>query len=341
MSVLVQAIEVSPEAAMLQMIQSFWVSRALHVAAELGIADLLKDGPRSREELAIATATHAASLYRVLRALSSVGVFDEDDSGRFSLTPIGSTLCTDVPGSLRHFAVEVLGQNHYCAWDKIMYSVKTGATAFDHVYDVSRWQFNTEHRQDGRIFDEAMASFSTAVAAAVLEAYDFSSSNKVVDIGGGDGGLLAAILQSNPHLTGVLVDLHHITASAQRRFKRLNLAHRCEVVARDFFASVPEGDTYILKWILHDWDDPLSVAILGSCSEAMADEGKVLIIESVLQAGCATSFSKFRDLNMLVMTGGRERTEAEYEALLDNAGLRLARIIPIATEMSMIEAVHT
>lgn len=325
---------------MLQMIQSFWVSRALHVAAELGLADLLKAGPRNSKELATATGTHAPSLYRVLRALGSVGVFAEDDEQRFTLTPLGTTLCRDAPGSLRHFALEVLGQNHYYAWEKIMCSVKTGATAFNHAYGVSTWQFIAEHREDGRIFDEAMASFNTVIADAVLAAYDFSSCNVVVDVGGGDGSLLSAIFQANPHLRGVLVDLCHLTDSAQRRFKRLGQAERCAVVAGDFFASVPQGDTYILKWIIHDWDDPRSVAILKNCRAAMSNEGRILIVESVLEPGSATSFSKFMDLNMLVMTGGRERTAAEYQALLNSAGLRLTRIVPTTTEMSVIEAVR-
>ena len=167
MSAFAETIEVSPElsplAAMLKMIQSFWVSRALHVAAELGVPDLLKDGPRTSEELAIPTDTHAPSLYRVLRALVSVGVFVEDGEGRFALTPLGNTLCTDAPNSLRRFAIEVLGENHYCAWEKLLYSVKTGQTAFNHVYRVSKWQFDAERREDGRIFDEAMAGFDSVV----------------------------------------------------------------------------------------------------------------------------------------------------------------------------------
>ena len=335
-----QPIELPPSAAMLQMIQWFWVSRALYVAAELGVSDLLLDGPKHSEELAEATRTHAPSLYRVLRALGSVGVFAEDDERRFTLTPLGETLCTDVPESLRHFAIEVLGQNHYNAWDRVMYSVRTGATAFDHVYGVTKWQFHAEHAEDARIFDEAMVSFNAVVAKAVVASYDFSSDDKVVDVGGGDGSLLSVILQANPRLRGVLVDLRHVTDSARRRFKKNGLAERCEVVPGDFFAPLPEGDSYILKWIIHDWDDQWSEAILSNCCAAMANGGRVLIIESVLRPGGATSFSKFMDLNMLVMTGGRERTEAEYRAILGRAGLKLTRIIPTSTEISVIEAVR-
>ncbi len=340
MSAHAQAGELPPPVAMLRMIQGFWVSRALYVAAKLGIPDLLKDGPKSTADLAKATGTHTPSLYRILRALHSVGLFAEDDRGRFALTPVGATLRTDVPGSLRYFAIEELGENHYPAWEKVLHSVETGAIAFDHVYGASKWQYMAEHPAEAKIFNEAMSSFSSVVAAAVVAAYDFSSSATVVDIGGGDGTLLAAILKANPRLRGVLADLPHVAEGAQRRFTTDGLTDRCEIAAGSFFESAPAGDTYVLKWIIHDWDDQRSVEILKNCRSAMATNGRVLLVEGVIQPGPATSFSKCMDLNMLVMTGGRERTEAEYRALLDSAGLRLARVIPTHTEMSVVEAVR-
>jgi len=326
---------------MLQMIQGFWLSRAVYVAAKLGIPDLLKDGPKSPEELAQATGTHAPSLYRVLRALESVGVFAEADRGRFALTPLGATLQTGIPGSLRFFAIEELGENHYPAWEKVLHSVKTGAIAFNHVYGASKWQYMTEHPDEATIFDEAMASFSSVVAAAIVEAYDFSASGTVVDVGGGDGLLLSTILKANPRLRGVLADLPHVAAGALRRFQVEELTGCCEIAPGDFFESVPAGETYVLKWIIHDWDDDRSVAILKNCRSAMAKDGKVLLVEAVIRPGGATSFSKLMDLNMLVMTGGRERTEAEYHALFTAAGLRLNRVIPTHTEMSIIEAIRS
>lgn len=338
MSTHAQPSELPPPVAMLHMIQGFWVSRALYVAAKLGIPDLLKDEPKSSADLAQATGTHAPSLYRVLRALDSVGVFAEDDRGRFALTPLGATLRTDVPGSLRYFAIEELGENHYPAWEKVLHSVETGAIAFNQVYGASKWQYMAEHPDEAKIFDAAMSSFSSVVAAAVVAAYDFSSSATVVDIGGGDGTLLTAILKGKPQLRGVLADLPHVAEGARRRFKTEGLADRCEIAAGSFFESAPAGDTYVLKWIIHDWDDQRSAAILKNCRSAMATNGRVLLVEAVIQPGAATSFSKYMDLNMLVMTGGRERTEAEYRALLDSAGLRLTRIIPTHTEMSVIEA---
>jgi hypothetical protein len=332
--------ELPPPVAMLQMIQGFWVSRALYVAAKLGISDLLKDGPKSSLELAQATGAHPTSLYRILRALDSVGVFAEDTNQCFALTPLGATLRTDVPGSLRFFAIEELGENHYPAWEKVLHSVNTGATGFSRVYGVNKWEYMAQHLDEARIFDQAMASFGSVVAAAIVSAYDFSSSATVVDVGGGDGSLLAAILKSNPRLRGVLADLPHVAEGARRRFEAEGLAPRCEIAGGDFFASVPSADTYILKWIIHDWDDEQSLVILRNCQSVMSPDGRVLLVEAVIQPGRATSFSKFMDLNMLVMTGGRERTETEYRALLASAGLKLTQVIPTHTEMSVIEAVR-
>lgn len=338
MSAQAQSIELSPPAALLQMIQGFFVSRAICVAAELGIPDLLKWGPMNSEELAQAAGAHATSLYRVLRALASVGVLTEDDRQRFALTPLGSTLRSDIPGSLRSLAIEVLGGSHCAAWEKLLYSVKTGAIPFNHVYGVSRWQYNAEHPHEAKAFDEAMASFNSVIAGAVVASYDFSTCRAVVDVGGGNGSLLAAILKAHPHLRGVLADLPHVRDGAQHRLRAEGVSERCEFVAADFFKSVPKGDTYMLKWIIHDWDDHIAEVILKNCCAAMENGGRVLIIESVVQPGTATSFSKFMDLAVLVMTGGRERKEREYRALLGRVGLRLTHIIPTNTEMSLIEA---
>lgn len=327
-----------PPVAMLQIVQGYWASRAVYVAAKLGIPDLLKDGPKTCDDLARASDTHAPSLYRVLRALDSIGVVHEERDRSFTLTPLGATLRSDVPGSLRFFAIEELGENHYPAWEKVLHSVKSGSTAFDHVYGASKWQYMAERPEEAGIFNAAMASFSSVVAAAIVAAYDFSSSQTIVDVGGGDGSLLSAVLKAQKNARGVLADLPHVAEEASRRLTTDELDGRCSVVPTDFFRQVPEGDTHLLKWIIHDWDDDRSAAILRNCRDAVAPNGKVLLIEAVLQPGHATAFSKFMDLNMLVMTGGRERTEAEYRTLLQSAGLQLKRIVPTHTEMSIIEA---
>jgi hypothetical protein len=326
---------------MLQMIQGFFVSRAICVTAELGIPDLLKHGPMNSEELAEAVGGHAPSLYRVLRALASVGVFTEDEQQRFALTPVGTTLRSDVPASMRSLAIQVLGRNHYVAWKELLHSVKTGAIAFSHVFGVSRWQYNAEHPDEAKAFDEAMASFNSVIAGAVVASYDFSSCGTVVDVGGGNGSLLTAILTANPHLRGVIADLPHVREGAQLRLRTEGVAERCEFVVTDFLQSVPKGDTYLLKWIMHDWDDQNAEAILKNCGSALKDAGRVLIIESILRPRAGSSFGKFMDLAMLVMTGGRERTEAEYRALLRRAGLTLTRIVSTGTELSLIEAERT
>jgi len=330
--------ELPPPALMLQMIQGFWISRAIYAAAKLGIPDLLKEGPRNTQDLARATGTHASSLYRLLRALDSIGVFAEQSGDRFTLTPLGATLLTDVPGSLRFFAIEELGENHYPAWEKVLYSLQTGAIAFDHVYGESKWQYMAKHPDEAKIFDNAMASFSWVVSAAVAAACDFSSSRTVVDLGGGDGSLLSGILHAHPHLQGVVGDVPHVIERTRQKLEAEGLSHRCGTASVDFFKAVPASDTYLLKWILHDWTDEQSVTILKNCRDAMTSDGRVLIVEAVLQPGAATSLGKFVDLNMLVMTGGRERTETEYRTLLEASGLKLTKVIPTQTEMSIVEA---
>lgn len=341
MSAQAQPTKLPTPVAMLEMIQGFWVSRAIYVAAELAVADLLKDGPRTSEELALAIGAHAPSLYRVMRALAGVGVFTEDDRQHFALTPLGGTLRSDVACSLRPLVAELLGRNHYAAWEQLLYSVKTGAIAFDHVFEVSRWQYNAEHPQEAKAFDAAMASFNSIVASAVIASYDFSSCGTVVDVGGGNGSLLAAILRAYPRLRGVLADLPHVLDGAQRWLTTEGVAERCEVVAADFFKSVPKDDTYLLKWIIHDWNDQRAEAILKTCRAAMKTGGRLLLVESIVEPRNGTSLAKFMDLAMLVMTGGRERTEPEYRALLGRSGLRINNVISTGTQLSLIEAQST
>lgn len=332
---------IPPPVAMLRMISGFWVSRAIYIAAKLGIADLVQDEPKTATELAEATGTHARSLYRVLRALASVGVFAEDGNGRFALTPLAATLQSDVPGSLRAFATVELGEEHYPAWGDLLYSVKTGQIAFNHVFGMPVWDFFARNPENARTFDQAMTNMTAVVNETLMASYDFSPIGKIVDVGGGHGSLLASILKANPKMRGVLFDVPHVIEGARRRIELDGLAQRCEVVAGDFFESVPNGgDAYMLKWIIHDWDDERSVAILKNCHRAMAEGGKLLLIEAVIPHGNEPFLGKFMDLNMLVMNGGRERTAAEYQSLLAAADFRLTKIIPTQSEMSLIEGVR-
>lgn len=330
-----------PQFAMLQMITGFWLARAIYVAAKLGLADLVKDGPKTADELARSTGVHATSLYRVMRALACVGVFVEDDQKRFAQTPLSETLHSDAPGSLRAMAMAELGQEHYPAWGNLMHSVKTGETAFDNLFKQSVWEYYAEHPEDANIFNQAMKGVTEMVNAAVLGAYDFSGVNKLVDIAGGTGGLISAILRAYPQMRGVLFDLPHVIAEAGPLLDAAGSRDRCETATGDFFKSVTEGgDAYVLKWIIHDWDDEKSIVILKNIHRAMNENGKLLLIEMVVTEGNQPDLSKFMDLNMLVMTGGRERTEAEFNALLASAGFRLTRVIRTASPVCVIEAVR-
>lgn len=331
--------EVPPQIAMLQMISGFWISRAIYIVAKLGIADHLAGGPKTAEEIAAATGTHSGAIYRIFRALSSVGVLTEEADQRFGLTPLSETLRTDAPGSLRAFATVELGEEHYPAWGELLYSVKTGEIAFDKHFGMPIWEFFAKNPENARTFDDAMTNVSLAIKDAILASYDATTIRKLTDIAGGHGSLLAAILKSNPEMKGVLFDLPGVTEGARKRIEAEGLSDRCEVIAGSFFESVPEGaDAYIMKWIIHDWDDERSIAIFKNIRRAIAEGGKLLLVEAVVPPGSEPHFSKFIDLNMLVMTGGRERTEEEYRRLLEAGGFKLTKVIPTDSPMSIIEA---
>jgi hypothetical protein len=323
------------------MVTGCWISQALYVAAKLGIADLLQEGPQSCARLAEATQTHAEALYRVLRALASVGIFAEDEAGHFRLTPLADLLRTDAPGSLRAFAIMLGAPEHWRAWEGVLHSVRTGQPAFDHVFGIPLFEYFPTHPEAARIFDDAMTSRSAQENTAIVAAYAFTAAHTVVDIGGGQGTLLASILEIHPHARGVLFDLPHVIASARTRIERAGQAARWEYVAGDFFAAVPAGgDCYLLKKVIHDWDDERAQRILTNCRTAMAGTGRLLLIEPLIPPGNEASFNKLLDLLMLVWNaGGRERTEREHQGLLAAAGFRLSRVIPTRAGVSIIEAV--
>ena len=325
---------------MLQIISGFWVSRSVYVIAKLGIPDLLKTGPKTAEELASATKMHAPSLFRILRALASVGVLTSSDGQVFAQTPLSETLVTDAPGSLRWFAVSELGQEHYPAWGNLMHSVKTGEIAFDDFFGMDIWKYFNQNPEDAAVFNDSMSAMSGATNEAITSLYDFSNAGTIVDIGGGHGALLRSILEKYPKAKGVLFDAAEVIEGARPKIEAAGLAERCETVAGDFFKSVPAaGDTYIMKWIIHDWDEEKAIAILKNCRNRMGENGKLILVDCVVPETDEPHFSKFIDLNMLVMTGGRERTANEFEQLLAGAGFRVTRIIPTELPFSIIEAV--
>ena len=324
---------------MLQIISGFWISRAVYVIGKLGIPDLLQSGPKTAEELASATGTHAPSLFRILRALVSVGVLNSADEGRFAQTSLSETLVTDAPGSLRWFAVSELGQEHYPAWGNLMHSVKTGEIAFDNFFGVDIWKYFQQNPEDAAVFNNSMSNMTAAVNEAITSMYDFSQFGTIVDVGGGHGGLITSILKKNTEVKGVLFDAAEVIEGARPKIEAAGLADRLETVAGNFFKSVPAGgDAYIMKWIIHDWDDEKSNTILRNCRSQMQPNGKLVLVDCVVPETNEPHFSKFIDLNMLVMTGGKERTEKEFAELLAAAGFKLLRVIPTELPTSIVEA---
>jgi hypothetical protein len=320
------------------MVQAFRVSQALHVTATLGIADLLAAGPRTADDLARATGTHAGALYRLLRAVASVGVLAEDDAGAFALTDLGQFLRADHPRSVHGLAAFAASPTWWGAWQHLRHSVTTGEPAFRHLHGVDPWEYGAQHPDFGDLFDHAMTSLSLQQRDAVVAGYDFAGAPMVVDIAGGHGALLAAILAAHPQARGILFDQPHVVAGAAPLLRAAGVAGRCRVVGGSMFEAVPEGgDVYLLKLILHDWDDAQATAILRTCRRAMLETARVVVVEAVLAPGNAPDPGKISDLTMLVMLGGRNRTEAEFRALYAAAGLHLTRVIPTTAGVGLIE----
>jgi hypothetical protein len=330
----------SHSAELRRLVNGYQVSQAIHVAAVLGIADLLADGPRASDDLAEATESNPDALYRVLRALASVGVFEEQDARRFALTPLGDCLRSDAPEPVGGWAAFIGRPYYWQAWSSLLHSVRTGETAFREVHGVDVWEFRARESEEAPIFDRAMTDSTRRVNRALLDAYDFGRFATVADVGGGHGVLLAALLAEHPQMRGILFDQPHVVAKADGVLGAV--ADRCEVVGGSFFESVPEGaDAYILKSVIHDWEDDEALAILRTCRRAIRPNASLLVVEWEIGPPNEGHAAKFGDLNMLVAPGGRERTTDEYAALLASAGFRLTRAVPTRSGLSVIEAVVT
>lgn len=316
-----------------------WITQGLAVAAELGLADILASEPRSCEELAQQTRANSDALHRLLRALASVGVFAMDEQGRFSLTPLAEMLRSDVPGSQRAFAI-MMGEEFCQAWGKLLHSVQTGEPGFNHRYGMPFFEYMTRYPERHAIYDSAMTAVHGPETEPMLEAYDFSPFRTVVDIGGGNGLTLAAILKRHPSLQGILFDLPAVVERAKTNLAAAGVSDRCRIQGGDFFSAVPPGaDAYVLRHIIHDWQDREAIAILRGCREAANPGGKVLVVETVIPPGNEPSFGKWLDL-MMLLVDGRERTQEEYRRLFSEAGLSLKRIIPTAAGVSVIEGIR-
>ena len=329
----------TPFDTMRQMVTGCLVSQLTYVAAKLGIADRLADGPKTAAQLAAAVDAHPQSLYRVLRALAALGVFIEDADGRFALTPLAGPLRREAPESLHAFTL-MWGETFWSACGSLLHCVRTGQTAFDHLHGMGAFEYMRQHPQAAEIFDQAMSNLTRVQAAAVVGAYDFSGVQTLVDVGGGMGTLLAAVLRAHPGMRGVLYERAEVLPAARKALEGEGMLGRCELKRGDFFASVPEGgDAYTLKDVVHDWDDERASAILANCARAMGPRAKLLLIERGLPPRNVLGPGKMVDVVMLAMTGGRERSEPEYADLLARAGLRLARVVPTGSEPMVLEAV--
>lgn len=329
----------SDQAALRSLITGHWIAQAIRVVAELGLADLLAAGARTSDDLAGATGSHPRSLFRVLRALAGIGVFEQLDDDRFALAPMGECLRSDAPDSMRAYAMVFAGDSHWQAWADLGHSVRTGETGYQHRFGSSFYDDLAQDAELSDLFDQAMAGSIARTCTPVAEAYDFSRFASLVDVGGGDGSLLEAILRANPSLRGVLFEREPVAERARKHIAGAGLSERCEVVAGDFFRSLPSGaDAYLMARCVRAFDDDASTQVLTNARQAMGEDGRLLLVERLLPLGSQMSDAKLGDLNMLVLTGGCERTEADYVGLLQSAGFELVRVVPTRSPMSVLEA---
>ncbi|MBE9043761.1 methyltransferase [Pleurocapsales cyanobacterium LEGE 10410] len=332
---------VPPPIAMLRFLGGFRVARIIYVVAELGIADLLADEPKSVAELAQATEAHEQSLYRVMRSLASVGIFAEDE-GKFKLTPPAEFLRGDTPGSLRD-AIKFLGQDwHWEVWGELPYSIETGKPAFDHLFGQGLFDFYLDP-EAAKTASDSKVSISSRASNSLLTNYDFSDTKTVVELGifAGAGSTLIPLLKAHPQMKGILFDFESAIAAAKPAIEQAGLSDRCELVAGECVKTVPSGgDTYILMFTIHNWDDERAIKILQNCRQGITDTGKLLLVEMILPEGNEPFVGKLIDIESLLTTpGGRERKAEEYRDLLTKAGFEVSRIIPTQTANSIIEAV--
>jgi hypothetical protein len=314
-------------------------STALYVATRLQVADKLAAGPRPASDLAAATGVNEDALYRMLRALASVGVFEEVSPRQFANNDASKTLISGTPGSTYDMALWISDPLHLRVYAEAMHSVQTGESAVEKAVGIPVFEYFPRNPELSEIFNNAMTSFSAAVIPAALDAFDFSGIGTLVDVAGGHGHVLTSILQRYPGMRGVLFDLDHVIAGAVPRIRQLGLEDRCATTSGDFFKAVPEGgDAYIMKHIIHDWDDERAITILRNIRKAMKPGGRVILLDSVLAPGNGPDFGKLIDIEMMLLPGGRERTEAEFRSLFERAGFTLTRIVPTQSPLSVIEA---
>ncbi len=334
-SLAASAREASPRDQLSDMLWGLRATQLIHVAAKLGIADLLKNGPRTSMELAEAVGAHPRTLHRILRTLAGLGVFGQEENGSFRLTPLAEPLRSDFPGTLYHSALSVGDDTDWKTWGNLYQSALTGENTFRLTHGVGQFEYLQQHPEQHERFNKSMAASSLAAIVSVIDAYDFSGISRIVDVGGGHGQLITAILKQYPKMQGVLFDLPPVVEEAEALIRDEGLAGRCTLLGGSFLDSVPAGEACVVKSVIMDQSDDDAVTILTKCRKAVGSRGKVIVIEGLLRTAADT----VTDIHMLVYPGGQVRTEAEHRSLLDSAGLKLTRVIPTASHAHVLESV--
>jgi SAM-dependent methyltransferase len=324
----------------MQMVFGKFTTQALSVVARFRIADHLATGPKTASELAAAIGLNSGHLYRLMRALTGLRLFEADESGRFSLTPMGNMLRSDVSGSVRAIATYVADPWSWKPWGELAECIKSGQPVFNRMFGEGAFDYLGKHPDEARTFNEGMTGFSQQAAAAVMKVYDFSKFGTIVDVGGGYGTLLIAILNETQSARGIVFDAPSVAAEAAKAISAAGLSERCRAEGGDFFEAVPaHGDLYLLKHVIHDWNDASATRILRTCRSAIPPSGKLLLVETIVPPGFAPHMSHMLDLEMMVLCDGKERTEPEYREVLAGSGFRLTRVIPTEGAHGLIEAV--
>lgn len=333
--------EVSPSLQLLDVIHGYWLAQVVHVTAKLNIADLITAGSKTADELAEATATNPDALYRLLRTGAGYGLLEEVERGTFALTPIGETLRSDVPGSIRDYAIAVVAPGHWLPFGRLDKAIETGQPTFNDTFGMDLWEYYAQNEEEGTHFAGAMSDLSAIAAQEVPASYDVSAFKKIVDVGGSHGMLLMGLLNNAPEAEGVLLDLPNVIEGAKGTIDGSSFSNRIQLIGGDFFQEIPSGgDLYVLKQILHDWPDEQAATILKNIHRAAAPQSKLIIVEHLIPGKPEPSYVFLVDLLMLILFGARERRQDEFEVLLSGSGYKLERVMPTTGLFSVIEAVR-